>query len=1054
MGELSFRVLGPVEVLRDGCPVMVGRGALVDLLATLVLSANQVVAMDTLAETVWHSRSPRHPKAALQSAVARLRRMIGHDVIETLPSGYRFHGHADRLDLLRFEQLRSAAREQPAEAAFGLLTEALGLWRGAPLENVVSPVLLTGAAPRLTQLYLDTCEKWAALGLRAGRSDEVVSRLAGLVDEHPFREQMVGQLMVGLYRDGRQADAIAAYESLRRALAEGMGLDPGQELQELHLKILRADPSLHDEPGPSRSSRPSQPARSGPAAGPGWLKNAAAHQLPADTRLFTGRQAELTRLLALAEDAGDRAGPGMVAIEGMAGIGKTTLAVHAAHLLAARYGDGQLFIDLHGYTDGHPARTASQALETLLRALGVHPERIPDDDEERAALYRERLAGTRTLIVLDNAVDEAQVRPLIPGEAQCLVLVTSRRKLNGLDDAHAVALDVLSGPEAVALFCAVAGPGRAAADDPAVAEVAALCGDLPLAVRIAAALLRSRPAWDAGHLAAKLRNESTKLSSLSGGDRNLAALFDLSSRALDDSQQRLYRCLGLVPGPEIDAYAAAALLDTDPVVSEQRLQELVDHNLLQEHSVGRYRMHDLIRAHTRALAIPAPEREQEISRLLGYYQHTAARADAQLVSYGRPGPLGPAPAHAPALPDSTAARGWLRAERANLIACLQFAIHHEQNELTVAFVRGLSSLLRADGPWAEAIVAHTAAVAAAARTGDRHGQACALTDVATVHRLTGDYTGAERALRAALELCAETGSKPGHAWAQSELGVVKRLTNDYQNADHNLQAALTVWREMDDKPGQAYCLIELGIVWSLSCAYEKAQHGLRVALMLYRELRDKLGEARCLVELAKLQQLTGNYSSAIRNAQAAVDLCKQIGERLGQANALTILGRIRRLTHDYDDAVSCLLAGLDAYQALGNRMGQANAQTLLGEVRCVTGDLESARRDLEESIRTYEDLGLRGSQAYALNRYAAAITAGGEPDRAIAVYQNAMRLAREVQQSDDEAMALHGLGENYLRTGRVHDGTACLRQALEIYRRLGMPEAAQVTARLAGLMAG
>lgn len=248
MGDLDFRVLGPVEVFHDGHPVPLGRGTLVNLLAALAVSPNQIISADTLTETVWHDRPPQNPRATLQSAIARLRRTIGGDFIETLPSGYRFRATADSLDLLRFEQLRAAAdHEQSPKVALGLVTEAIGLWRGAPLENVGSPALLNRAAPSLTQLYLDACEKWAGLCLLAGQPDAVVSRLAALVEEHPFRERMAGHLMLGLYRSGRQADAIAAYESLRRALSEQMGIDPGQELRELHLRILRADPSLHDQ---------------------------------------------------------------------------------------------------------------------------------------------------------------------------------------------------------------------------------------------------------------------------------------------------------------------------------------------------------------------------------------------------------------------------------------------------------------------------------------------------------------------------------------------------------------------------------------------------------------------------------------------------------------------------------------------------------------------------------------------------------------------------------------------------------------------------------------
>ncbi|MGH3120582.1 MAG: BTAD domain-containing putative transcriptional regulator, partial [Streptosporangiaceae bacterium] len=680
MSELDFRVLGPVEVIADGRVLPLGSGVLTDLLAALAVVPDQVVSARSLAETVWYERGPVHPRQALQSAVARLRRVVGSEYIETLPSGYRLRAQADQLDLIRFERLVAAAgRQREPRAAVAVLAQAVGLWRGTPLENVSSPVLLNSAVPRLADRYLTVCEEWAALCLRAGQPDAPVSRLAALVEAHPFREGLTGLLMLTYYRSSRQADALTAYEALRGALSEELGVDPGQALQELHLKILRADPSLLGGPDDLRWSGPGtmhalsagnagnagdisaagdcgDAGDCGEAGDAGGEPSPAAlvpgggspvgvpRQLPAAMRVFTGRQAELTRLLDLGNAADGGSGPGTVvisAIDGMAGIGKTALAVHAAHRLAERFDGGQLFIDLHGYTQGLPPRTAEQALGVFLRALGVPPQQIPEDDEERAALYRERLAGTRTLIVLDNAFDEAQVRPLIPGGAGCLVLVTSRRKLTGLDDAHTVALDVLPQPEAVALFRAVAGPQRVEPGDPAVADIAALCGHLPLALRIAAALLRNRPSWSPAHLAGRLRAGQARLDALSGGDQDLAAVFGLSTQNLRADQLRLYRYLGLALGPETDAYAAAALLGDDPAAAERLLQDLVDDNLLAEPAAGRYRMHDLIRAHTRTLAGQDPEgdRRAALGRLLDYYQDAAARANARIA----PGP-GPRPA--------------------------------------------------------------------------------------------------------------------------------------------------------------------------------------------------------------------------------------------------------------------------------------------------------------------------------------------------------------------------------------------------------------------------
>jgi tetratricopeptide (TPR) repeat protein len=585
-----------------------------------------------------------------------------------------------------------------------------------------------------------------------------------------------------------------------------------------------------------------------------------------------------------------------------------------------------------------------------------------------------------------------------------------------------------------------------------VAEIASLCGHLPLAVRIAGALLRNRPTWSLEHLVDKLHAARARLEEFSGGDRDVAALFGLSSQALREDQRRLYGCLGLVPGPEVDGYAAAALLDIDLAMAERLLQELVDHNLLLEPAAGRYRMHDLIRAHARALTehAPAQEREAAFGRLLDYYQHTAGRADARLGQYPWPWPwpVGPAPAHAPALSDADAARVWLRAERANLTACLQHAIGGAQDGRTVECAAGLAGLLRTDGPWPQARVPNAAA---AARLGDRSGQARALTELGNLRRLTGDYPGADRSLRAALELYREAGDKLGQARALTGLGIARRVSGNYRGADRSLRAALELYREAGDKLGQARALTEVAEIQALAGGFAGAGRSLWAALELYREAGDKPGQARALTELAEIQARTGSYAGATRNGEAALAICEELGDGLGQGNVLTVLGKVRRLTGDYQGARRHHMAALEVYKKLGGRRSQANARTLLAEIRRLTGDYRGAARDLEESISTYRDLGNRGSQAWALNHYAAAIADTGDLTRAIALYHDALHLAREVHQPDDEAIALQGLGETRLLEGKLQDGASYLRQALEIYQRLGVPAAEQVLARLAGI---
>ena len=744
-------------------------------------------------------------------------------------------------------------------------------------------------------------------------------------------------------------------------------------------------------------------------------------------RHFTGRQDELETLVSVPGEPGEpglpgetdetgETGPGTVvisAIDGMAGIGKTALAIQAAHRLSGRFPGGQLFIDLHGYTEGREPRTPGDALGWLLRALGVPAQRIPQDVEGRAALYRQRLADTRTLIVLDNAVSEAQVRPLLPGSAGCLVLVTSRRRLKGLDDAHLLALDLLPVDDALALVRAVAGPERIAADDPALAEIADLCGRLPLALRIAAALLRHRPAWTLGHLAGLLRDQRQRLGVLSDGERDLDAAFSLSYHGLSGAQQRLFRCLGLVPGPDFDAYAAAALAGTDLGTATRLLEDLLDHNLLVQRADGRYRLHDLIRLLAAALAAQdgADDRDAALGRLLDFYQHTAGRADVIINRSARAAPPGPTPVHSPALPDRDSARAWLRAERPNLLAAVRHATSHGQHRRFIALTAGLDTVLRADGPWPDAIALHTAAATAASALGDRLSQADALTRLGQVRGPAGDNPGAIRDLEQALRLYQDLGERRGQANALTSLGQARRVTADYSGALRYLEQALE----------------------------------------LYGDLGERLGQAWALTSLGEVRRATGDYPGALRDLERALRLSQHLGYTTGQANALTWMGQLRQVTGDYPGALRDLEQALRLYRDMDNQLGQGNALTRLGQARLSAGDYPGAAHHLSAAVDIFRHIG-SGNEAGALTHYAAAIAAAGDYGRARDLYQDALDLARETRQPDNEALALEGIGVCHLHNGETQDGAGYLNRALDIFQRLAMtPDADRVRARLTRL---
>jgi DNA-binding SARP family transcriptional activator len=634
---VELGILGPVEARADGQALDTGHPRRRAVLAVLLLELGRTIPAQVLIDRVWGEDPPASALNTLSGYLTRLRSNLVKALepqvtLSRQAGGYVLKAEKESLDLFRYRGLVAQAVGIDDEHGAELLRAGLGLWRGPALAGVRSRWLdairdtleaeRAAAVADLTDFRLRGGEHYALVG-------ELTERAAG----RPADERLIAQLMLALYRAGRQADALAWFDQTRRHLAEEVGVDPGWSLRELHERILRADPELA---GP----QPRTPSAVGLADQAAWAatgeyaaseiavrgarsagaaKGAAPRQLPAVTRHFTGREEELDRLISLAGPGLARLGGSVViaAIDGMAGVGKTALAVQAAHYLAAQFPDGQLFIDLHGHASDREPRSPSEALDVFLRALGVSAHQVPAGAEERAALFRQRLDGTRTMIVLDNAASEAQVRPLLPGSAGCLVLVTSRRKLKGLDDADVLALGVLPQADAVALFRAVAGQDRDAAGDLGLAEAAevvGLCGGLPLAVRIAATLLRHRPAWTPGDLARRLSDESARVGALSDGDRDLDTVLGLSYRNLTAAQRRMFRLLGLVPGPDVDALAAAALAGVEPTAAAGLLEGLADHNLLIEHAPDRYRLHDLIRLHARALASDAADRYAVFSR--------------------------------------------------------------------------------------------------------------------------------------------------------------------------------------------------------------------------------------------------------------------------------------------------------------------------------------------------------------------------------------------------------------------------------------------------------
>jgi tetratricopeptide (TPR) repeat protein/transcriptional regulator with XRE-family HTH domain len=784
-------------------------------------------------------------------------------------------------------------------------------------------------------------------------------------------------------------------------------------------------------------------ARGRAAAGRARGRGAAAatRTLPRDIASFTGRQHELAELTDAAADTG-----GVVsihAIGGMAGIGKTAFAVHAAHRLAGRFPGGQIFLPLHAHTPGQQPADPADALASLLLTIGVPAGQIPADLQARTGLWRDQLAGRPLLLVLDDAADSEQVRPLLPGAGGSLVLVTSRRRLTALEDARVISLDALPPGEAAGLLVRLAvRPGLSAAD-PAVREITRLCGCLPLAIGMLARQLYHHPVWTVAGLAAELAAATGRLELLVTENLSVAAAFDLSYADLTSGQQRLFRRLALHPGTDIDPYAAAALDGTGLAAARHGLEALYEHYLLTEPAPGRYRMHDLIREHARALASrldPGDDRELATGRLLDYYQHAAARAQA-LLARGVPAPApGALPADVPVLAGREQALAWARAERTSLLACLDQATAAGQHARIITLTAGLTALLRYDGPWDEAITRHATAVQAARQLGDRPGQAHALTDLGDVRRLTGDYPGAARDLQEALGISRDLGDRTGQALALTHLGYTRRLTGDLRGAARDLQEALGICRDLGDRRGQALALTRLGHTRLMTGDYPAAARDLQEALGVCRDLGDRTGQALALTYLGGGEWLTGDYPGAVRDLQEALSISQDLGDRTGQAISLGFLGVVRRLTGDYPGAGRDLQEALGICRDLGDRIGQAISLSSLGEVLGLTGDFPGAARDLQEALRIFREIGARILYASALTQLGVVRRLTGDLPGAARDLQEALGTFRDganrlgLAEALTRFAAVRRLSEDYL--GAARD----LQEALDISRQIGSPD--------------
>ncbi|WP_405798046.1 AfsR/SARP family transcriptional regulator [Streptomyces sp. NBC_01506] len=942
--QLRFAVLGPVRAWRGGESLASGSPQQRALLAALLLRDGRTATAGELIDGIWGDTPPPQALAAVRTYASRLRKVLSAGVLVSESGGYALRTAADALDLNVARELATAAEKERTagnrQQARVLINKALGLWDGEPLASVPGPYADTERA-RLVEWRLQLVEGRLDIDLELGRHAEAVSELTALTAAHPLRERLRELLMLALYRSGRQAEALAVYADTRRLLADELGVDPRPELARLQQRILQADAEL---------ARPVEEA----APVVTFTRPA---QLPATVPDFTGRALfvrELGNRLASAEGSV----MAVSALAGIGGVGKTTLAVHVAHAARPRFPDGQLYVDLQGA--GARYAEPEAVLGSFLRSLGTPDSAIPDSLDDRSALYRSALDGRRVLILLDNARDAAQVRPLLPGTEGCAALVTSRVRMVDLEGAHLVDLDVMSPEEALQLFTRIVGRERVSSEREAALDVVAACGFLPLAIRIAASRLASRRTWTVSVLAAKLADERRRLDELQAGDLAVKATFELGYGQLEPAQARAFRLLGLADGPDISLAAAAAVLDLPPHETEDLLESLVDTSLLESAACGRYRYHDLVRLYARACADrdeqPPTAMESALSRLLDFYLATAAR----VYTIERPGDrlkdhLEPTEYEGLVFTDRNEAQDWLYAEADCLLACARQAAGgaRPRHALRVAvdLLWAAKDLAESGANSKSYETAARSALAAARASGDARTEGRARISMTNVHLVAGRYEEADDEARRAAVLADSVQDPVPVYWSDNDRGIIALGQGRFQDAEAHLLKAREGSRADDNLPG----------------------------------------EASALCNLSRIQHSLGRTSQAIALAEQGVEVYDSIGHTLRLANARYALGIALTHAGRLTEALDQLRQALEGFETNRQRLWEGTTHFRISQAHLAARRAASAAQHAEQAL-AIGCIGGDRTRANVLITLGKALETLGQADRARVCWREALSL--------------------------------------------------------------
>jgi DNA-binding SARP family transcriptional activator len=948
----SFAVLGPVRAWHDGSEVDLGSPQQRAVLAVLLLRAEAHVPAEAIVDALWPEDPPRSAVGTVRTYVYRLRRLLGgEELIRSAGNAYVLALPRDALDVARFRRAVERAQRARADGDVALaaehLHEGLDLWHGPPLAGIQGRFAETQRA-LLEEQWLTATEDSLDSDLELGKHAEVIPALTTLADENPYRERLRALLMLALYRAGRQAEALAAFDRARRLLREELGIEPGPRMRDLQLRILNADPDLMDLPAaeqPPAAQQPpaaGEPALTAPAGQTQGHDTRAFHvppaQLPRDLATFAGRRADLDYVLAgfpgeRERDHADGRDPGaasVTVIAGMPGVGKTTLAVHAAHLLAERFPDGQLYVDLRGFDRSGMVLSPRDAIRQLLAGLGVPAERVPVEADAQVGLYRSVLAGRRVLIVLDNARNADQVRALLPGARDCQVLVTSRdqmRSLIAMEGARLVGLSPLSPDDAREALVRRLGADRVAAEPAAVDRIAALCAGLPLTLSIVAARAATRPAHSLASIAADLTwtGSGTSLHALSDSDSALdaRASLSLSYRELSPGAARLLRLSSLHPGAEVSRDAMASLAGVGAAQAAAGLDELERTHLMTQPEPWRYASHDLVRAYAAELAAAAEDEDEDedaaTTRMFDHYRQSAYRAMLLIRPYQGPFTV-PAPLDGVTVTEFAGpgdAADWFARNYPVLRVVLDQTVTRGLPEYTWQLAWGLDPFLDRQARWQDEVLVHRAALAAAEKLGDPALQ----------------------------------------AQSQVNLGMALRMLGDPRRATEHFEAAQRFYTEAGDLGGQARVLHFFAMNFDATDSPEQAFACTVRALKLSRQAHDRELEAISLNNLGCRYSNAGDQAAAIPCVEQSLALFEEIGKVSYRPEVLLTLGQCRCRAGDSELAVAHLAEAISVFRAERNPYQEAYALRWLAITQRQAGNMASARRAWQRALPLLSELG-------------------------------------------------------------------------------------------------